>query len=82
MANVLFRFGMLDPDEENEQNEDSRPYEPGQCERCTPDRLLDYIREVRAAHRRMPTLAELKQKFGGILGPMVDYWTLQNEGRL
>jgi hypothetical protein len=46
-------------------------------ERCTPEKLLAFIREL----RRMPTLKECKERFGGILGPMVDAWELRRRGK-
>lgn len=45
--------------------------------RCTPELLLALIERL----GRMPTLLEIKQEFGGILGAYVSAWTLQAEGR-
>ncbi len=73
-------FGLLDPEDEEELN--FPPMEPGECERCTPERLLAFIQETRAATGKSPTLRDLKQKFGGILGPLIDGWELKRRGLL
>lgn len=62
----------LDPEEEKDKR--SRQH----AARCTPDLLLEFINKL----GRMPTLHECKQEFGGILGPMLDGWTLRDQGRL
>lgn len=45
--------------------------------RCTPEKLLAFIEEI----GRMPTLKECKDRWGGILGAIVDAWELQRQGR-
>jgi hypothetical protein len=55
-------------------------FEVGSNERCTPERLLAFIQLSKKTVGRMPNLAECKAKFGGILGPMVDYWELKRKG--
>ncbi len=64
----------------DEDEQDAEPREPGESERCTPARLLAFIRETRQRSGKSPTLRDLKDRFGGILGPLVDAWTLQKQG--
>ncbi len=45
--------------------------------RCTPEKLLAYMLKI----GHIPSLAECKKQFGGILGPMFDGWELQRSGR-
>lgn len=61
-----------------ELDEDDTKPDTGETERCTPERLLAFYREL----GRKPTLGECKKRFGGILGPMVDGWELQRRGLL
>ncbi len=65
-------FGLADPDE------DERPAD----NRCTPEKLLAYLKRCRAINGKSPTLAEVKQEFGGILGPLLDGWELERQGLL
>lgn len=65
----------------DQQDEEIRP-EPGDRERCNPERLLAFINETIKATGKQPTLLDLKHKFGGILGPMVDFWKLKEQGKL
>lgn len=77
MANL---FGIPDP--EDEEDHAYVPAEPGETERCTPERLLAFIKETKAKTGKSPTLKDCKERFGGILGPMVDAWELRKRGLL
>lgn len=70
---------LYDP-EEHETDDEGRPLPPPRPvdNKCTPDKLLAFINTL----GHMPTLQELKHHFGGILGPLFDGWTLQEQGRL
>ena len=61
-------------------DEDEMVYEPGEQERCTPERLLEFVGRIKRLHGRSPTLHECKAEFGGIIGPLVDYWELKRRG--
>jgi hypothetical protein len=69
-----WEFGIEDPEEPR--------YEPGESERCTPELLLGFIRETRARTGKSPTLKDCKERFGGIIGPLMDAWTLRERGLL
>ena len=60
--------------------EDLDPDDDGEHERCTPEKLLAFIRTCVRFNGKQPTLLEIKRQFGGILGPMVDYWKLKDQG--
>lgn len=49
-------------------------------ERCTPEKLLAFLRRHREATGREADLKDVKKEFGGIIGPWIDYWTLQEKG--
>jgi hypothetical protein len=51
---------------------------PAADRRCTPELLLAFLRTL----HRPATLADLRHEFGGILGPLLDAWTLRRAGRL
>lgn len=59
-----------DPDEDREMRGPPRDW------KCSPEKLLAFIRRL----GRVPTLAECKTEFGGILGAMMDYGTLRERG--
>ena len=61
----------FDPEAEKEEAA------PITVQKCTPDKLLAWIEGL----GRMPTLAERKREWGGILGPMTAGWELQAQGR-
>jgi hypothetical protein len=56
--------------------------EPGADRRCTPEKLLAFVSETKARAGRSPTLAECKERFGGLLGVFVDSWQLKKAGLL
>jgi hypothetical protein len=62
--------------DDEDDDEDGKYIRPDD-NRCTPDKLLDFITGL----GRMPTLSECRQRFGGILGVFVDSWLLQSQGR-
>ncbi len=64
----------------DEDEDEPVRFEPGEMERCTPERLLAFINEVKAATGKPPTLRDCRQRFGGILGPIVDSWELRRRG--
>lgn len=66
---------------DEEDDDDFYEHRPSETERCTPERLLDLINETKRQHGRYPTLQECRARFGGILGPMVVFWGLRDEGR-
>jgi hypothetical protein len=61
-----------DPDAEKEEQQRS-----GFTSKCTEETLLAFIAKL----GRMPTLAECKKEFGGIIGALTIGWKLQDEGR-
>lgn len=63
-----------DPEEEREARR--RPVD----NRCTPDKLLEFIRKTIKTTGKFPTLRDCKHQFGGIIGPMLDLWSLQKQG--
>jgi|AGTN01.3.fsa_nt_gi hypothetical protein len=66
-----------------EQEEDAQhEREPGESDRCTPEKLLRFIKETKAKTGKSPTMGELKAKFGGVLGPLMDAHTLREKGLL
>ncbi|OAI41253.1 hypothetical protein AYO40_03470 [Planctomycetaceae bacterium SCGC AG-212-D15] len=44
---------------------------------CTPEALDDFIKRCLAVNGRQPTLFEIKDEFGGILGAIVNGWELE-----
>ena len=48
--------------------------------RCTPEALLEFLSQFHRKEHRSPTLRECKEKFGGILGPIVCAWELEARG--
>lgn len=61
---------------------DDRP-EPGQDRRSTPEKLEAYLRAYAAqGGGKMPSLAEIKAEFGGVLSVFVDAWELRRRGVL
>lgn len=65
----------MDDHDDHEESAD-----PGMSDRCTPEKLLAFIEKTRAATGKMPTLGACKAEFGGIIGPMIDYWALKRKG--
>ncbi len=63
-----------------DEEDDYEPAEPGESERCTPERLLVFIQETRRRTGKWPTLRDCKDRYGGILGPLVDAWELRRRG--
>lgn len=74
----LFRQGLL-TDLDHEEEEEQQPAGPDR--RCTPELLLAFVQEHLAATGKHPTLRDIKQRFGGIIGPLIDGWTLKQQGR-
>lgn len=67
-------FGLVDPDEERERRRFSL--------RCTPETLLDFLQRTWRVSHRSPTMKEVKDEFGGIIGSMVMYPELVREGKV
>jgi len=57
------------------------PADTGSFARCTPEILLEFIREARRVQGRMPTDAECYARFGQ-LNTMVCAWELLKRGLL
>lgn len=72
----LFTRGLLTdvPEEETERD-------AGADYRCTPELLLSFVQDHLAATGKHPTLRDVKARFGGILGALLDGWTLKQQGR-
>lgn len=68
-------FGIADPELERERRR--RP-----TERCSPDKLLAFLKQTREETGKEATLAQIKGKFGGLIGPFIDYWELKRRGIL
>jgi hypothetical protein len=50
---------------------------------CTPEALLAFVRDYRAAHRgRWPMLSDIKDEYGGVWNAMVIAWELRERGLL
>lgn len=64
-----------------EDEDESQRYEPGERTRCTPEAMLAFLRDSIAVSGRAPTLAECRQKFGGILAVYKAMWRLEDTGR-
>lgn len=66
------------------QNREDGPefFDPGPRvdRRCTPEILKAWLVEFRNEHKREPTLQDVKDRFGGILGPLMDYHDIR-EGK-
>lgn len=65
-----------------DEDEDGPAYEalPGEDRRCTEGTLLAFIRQMKAATGKMPTLRDCKGRFGGILGPLIVGGRLREKG--
>jgi hypothetical protein len=64
----------------HDETDDWEPAEPGEMERCTPERLLAFYNQTVAETGKPPDLRDIKRKFGGILGPLIDSFTLVDQG--
>lgn len=62
------------------EEKDDEPCDPGEDRRCSPEKLLAFIQDHRRTTGKKPTLEDCKRRFGGILGPMVDFWELRRRG--
>jgi hypothetical protein len=51
-------------------------------DRCTPEKLEAFVRASLSVSGRFPSLQELKNEYGGVLGPLVDSWELDRRGVL
>src|SRR5258706_168726 len=66
----------------DDELEEEVHYDVGTDPGCTPETLLDFLRQVWRDGQRSPTLAECKAKFSGILAPMFMGWELEKRGLL
>lgn len=67
-------FGIADPEAEREKRRST--------ERCSPEKLLAFLKQAKAETGKDATLAQIKGKFGGLIGPFIDYWELKRKGIL
>jgi hypothetical protein len=51
-----------------------------QDNRCTPELLKEFVERSLKATGRYPTMGELRQRFGGLIGPIMDGHTLRDRG--
>jgi len=73
----LWKMDGFTPDPEEEK--EARRLLP-QTYKCTPELLEAFIKQHLAVDGKMPTLYDYKKKFGGLLGPWMDYCTLIERG--
>lgn len=58
-------------DEFMEDPEEDRP-DPGEDRNCSPEILLEWLTDWLKTYGRSPTIGEVKKRFGGLIGPMMD----------
>lgn len=70
--------GLFDYDDESFDDPDEQTRErPRPADnRCTPAKLEAFCRTMLREHGRFPTLLEIKNQFGGLLGAYVDAWNM------
>ena len=67
---------------EEEEDREVASREVGEDQSCTPEKLLAFCRSCEALTGKPPSLRDLKSRFGGLLGPLVCAWSLEDQGLL
>src|SRR5437773_9587331 len=70
-------MNLFEPDDDFDNHMEFEPRE-----KCTEEKLLEFIKASLQFNKRYPTLQECKKQFGGILAAMVVGWRLNDKGLL